>query len=47
MTRSDQLKALLKKRILVLDGAMGTALQAKGLIAETSAARPLKGATST
>lgn len=34
MTRSDQLKALLKKRILVLDGAMGTALQQKGLVAD-------------
>ena len=29
--RVDQLKALLRERILVLDGAMGTAIQGKGL----------------
>ena len=31
--REDELKALLKERILVLDGAMGTALQDRNLTA--------------
>jgi len=33
MDRSDLLRRLIRERILVLDGAMGTALQAKGLTA--------------
>ena len=31
MNPSDRLRALLKEKILVLDGAMGTALQGYGL----------------
>lgn len=34
MTRIERLKALLSERILLLDGAMGTAIQALGLSAE-------------